>query len=226
MPDKNLKEIEDEHSNADSHLPVDDPDLHTSASPRVPSRPGFAGTVPELNPMSRIPDGPYPGRKMSRNSRESHRPIYCFHSSPPLPPCASMVCSGTLFFYQSFKSPPSSAHNFPPPPSASSSVLCISYQLLSILHITGELWKLTSDPKEKRIVLSPFGSFSAITKKTSSESILWQDNEKDDNNVPECYLLFLRNILPLFDNAVRALESDLCLSLDVDDIMRDLLNQL
>jgi hypothetical protein len=30
----------------------------------------------------------------------------------------------------------------------------------------------------------------------------------------------------LSDNAVRELESDLCLSLDVDDIMRDLLNQL
>jgi hypothetical protein len=36
MPDKNLKEIEDEHSNVDSRLPVYDPDLHTPASPRTP----------------------------------------------------------------------------------------------------------------------------------------------------------------------------------------------
>jgi hypothetical protein len=52
------------------------------ALPTISDRPGLAGTVPELNPLSRIPDGSYPGCKMTRNSRESHRPIYCFHSSP------------------------------------------------------------------------------------------------------------------------------------------------
>jgi hypothetical protein len=36
MTDKNLKEIEEEHTNVDSPLPVDDPDLHTTASQRSP----------------------------------------------------------------------------------------------------------------------------------------------------------------------------------------------
>jgi hypothetical protein len=36
MPDKNLKKTEDKHTNVDSPLPVDDPDLHTPASQRSP----------------------------------------------------------------------------------------------------------------------------------------------------------------------------------------------
>jgi hypothetical protein len=65
MPDKNLKEIEDEHSNVDSPIPVDDPDLHTNASPRTPDNVRTETAVtPErtphtsaeaVNPLSYLP---------------------------------------------------------------------------------------------------------------------------------------------------------------------------
>jgi hypothetical protein len=65
MPHKNLKEIEDERSNVDSPLPVDDPDLHTPPSPRTPDNVHMETAVtPErtpctsseaVNPLSYLP---------------------------------------------------------------------------------------------------------------------------------------------------------------------------
>jgi hypothetical protein len=51
MPDKNLKDTEDKHTNVDSPLPVDDPNLHTPTSPRTPDNVRMETAVtPERTP--------------------------------------------------------------------------------------------------------------------------------------------------------------------------------
>jgi hypothetical protein len=60
---------------------ADDFETSVSSASRLANRPGLAGTVPELNPPSRISDGSYLGRKSPGNLEGRPRPIYPFHAS-------------------------------------------------------------------------------------------------------------------------------------------------
>jgi hypothetical protein len=54
---------------------ADDFETSVSSASRLTNRPGLAGTVPELNPPSRISDGSYLGRKSPGNLEGRPRPI-------------------------------------------------------------------------------------------------------------------------------------------------------
>ncbi|KMQ84234.1 putative zinc finger protein 354b isoform x1 [Lasius niger] len=52
------------------------------------------------------------------------------------------------------------------------------------------------------------------------------EEECTKESINECYLFFLQNVLPEFSKVILLLESDTCTSLDIDQIMRNLCNQL